>query len=408
MRTARRIASSAALGYTYRRTYCEERNNRTANVNFETLDRVTGNYENRIKFNSAPEKVFEYYASKKESSSDRPAMSFSDFMHSLIPHTFKSSYLVVPPELYDDLRHLIDLDGDGVVSFSEYIFCTSLITTSYSDLKTAFKMFSNERGKLGYAEFSDFMTAIIRQSPRGAKYRPTVALDPRGVSCSQSVKEIVADSDFSTYLFGKNPAKSTKEIDFSDLIQLIKRIQQSILYYEFARHSSGTNLTKTKSERLNDCISAAEFATLLAGFMKPNSIEKYSDRVQKIDWSDLPPITFQDLRVFESLTIDIPRLRKAIHLLRNMGGQLDRKGLVYMMEKMVPEKSKNSDTIAEIVFRVFDDNGDGVLCDEEFVAVLENRLKRWNPVQLPCLNIPCVIGRIKVCYQSNLSTSDSF
>jgi hypothetical protein len=47
-------------------------------------DKIRGNYENKIRFFAAPEKVFEIFASEQDG--DELVMSYGDFLHAMTPY----------------------------------------------------------------------------------------------------------------------------------------------------------------------------------------------------------------------------------------------------------------------------------------------------------------------------------
>eukprot|EP00397_Hematodinium_sp_SG-2012_P034591 GEMP01037112.1.p1 GENE.GEMP01037112.1~~GEMP01037112.1.p1 ORF type:complete len:403 (+),score=93.32 GEMP01037112.1:236-1444(+) len=353
---------------------------------FESLDRVRGNYENRIKFFSNPEKIFEYFATTTDKDG-APVMSQKDFMNSLVPHTFKPEYLIVPEWVYNKVLLLADLDGDGLISFAEFLFFTSLITISRSDLTIAFNIFC-DKGNLSYEGFCDMMVALLKHSSHGGRYCQLTRFDPRGVATSLTIEQIVEQSAIALYFFGNNPETSKKTINFRAVEKLFARLKEDVLYFEFARHSSRcpTELAARKKERAAATITAKQMGTLMSGYINPNDIETYANNVEKMDWSDVEDITFAEVRLFDSLTNDVQKLSTAIDFMMLKGIMLDRHGLAYLIEH-ISQNGRLADgaeershlrvkALVEIIFRVFDANGNGVLSDEEFLQTLKIRRDR--------------------------------
>lgn len=87
-------------------------------------DRIRGSYENKVRFFSSPEKVFEVFSHTKTESGEL-RMSYADFLHALTPYTHGE--LTHCSEKYleqnnEKIKHVIDYDGDGSISFPEFIF----------------------------------------------------------------------------------------------------------------------------------------------------------------------------------------------------------------------------------------------------------------------------------------------
>jgi hypothetical protein len=87
-------------------------------------DKIRGSYENKIRFFSSPEKVFEVFSSITTEAGEI-RMSYGDFLHALTPYTYgelnngSDEYLKKNSER---IAHIIDYDGDGSISFTEFVF----------------------------------------------------------------------------------------------------------------------------------------------------------------------------------------------------------------------------------------------------------------------------------------------
>jgi hypothetical protein len=87
-------------------------------------DRIRGSYENKIRFFSSPEKVFEVFSSIRTESGE-VKMSYSDFLHALTPYTHGELNSVSDEyikEQSEHIRSIIDYDDDGSISFTEFVF----------------------------------------------------------------------------------------------------------------------------------------------------------------------------------------------------------------------------------------------------------------------------------------------
>lgn len=60
-------------------------NQQQAECEASRQDRIRGNYENKIRFYAAPEKMFEVFAGQKMEDGNFE-MSFADFLHALTPY----------------------------------------------------------------------------------------------------------------------------------------------------------------------------------------------------------------------------------------------------------------------------------------------------------------------------------
>jgi len=94
-------------------------------------DRIRGNYENKIRFFAAPEKVFEIFASEEDEGDQSTQMSYSDFLHCLTP--YNNGELISDEDIKEYLKNntprifeVADPDKNGQISYTEFIFFLTL------------------------------------------------------------------------------------------------------------------------------------------------------------------------------------------------------------------------------------------------------------------------------------------
>ncbi|KAI9378597.1 hypothetical protein POPTR_018G118008v4, partial [Populus trichocarpa] len=115
--------------------------------------RVFFNYEKRIRLQSPPEKVFEYFESFKTPDGE-VLVTPAELMRAVVPvfppsesNRIREGFLrgeTVPGELHcapSRFFMLFDTNSDGLISFSEYIFFVTLLSIPESSFSVAFKMF---------------------------------------------------------------------------------------------------------------------------------------------------------------------------------------------------------------------------------------------------------------------------
>ena len=97
--------------------------------NAPRAEKIRGNYENKIRFFSPPEKSFEIFSSTKTEEGEF-RMSYKDFLHAMTPYCYTpyfedgDEYL---KEHKPDILSQVDADGDGTISFTEYFFFLVLL-----------------------------------------------------------------------------------------------------------------------------------------------------------------------------------------------------------------------------------------------------------------------------------------
>lgn len=91
-------------------------------------DRIRGTYENKIRFFSPPEKIFETFATAKDAEGQL-VMTYADFFRALTPYNYteikdnKSYFEKHQP----DVLKVADANGDGVISFPEFLFFITIL-----------------------------------------------------------------------------------------------------------------------------------------------------------------------------------------------------------------------------------------------------------------------------------------
>ena len=139
---------------------------------------------------SSPEKIFEYFATvKKGSGVDKQwFMKPSDFIRAITPYSFKegsevgmkkSNSTILDDTLLEVLT-AIDQDGDGLISFSEFIFFSTLLAIPPKYFKVAFNLFDEDgNGSVSANEFKEVMRLLRESNPLAKAQRS------KYVYCSQ-------------------------------------------------------------------------------------------------------------------------------------------------------------------------------------------------------------------------------
>jgi Ca2+-binding EF-hand superfamily protein len=132
-------------------------------------DRIRGAYENKIRFFSSPEKVFEVFSSINTESGEL-RMSYADFLHALTPYTHgelstcSEKYL---EENKDKIKNIIDFDGDGSISFPEFVFFLTVFQIPPGILRKTFRKY--EDGKMNKQQFSEELSELRHKTLQGSK-----------------------------------------------------------------------------------------------------------------------------------------------------------------------------------------------------------------------------------------------
>ena len=99
--------------------------------NASRAEKIRGNYENKIRFFSPPEKSFEIFSSEKTEEGEM-RMSYKDFLHAMTPYCYTAFFEDEDVDAYlkdhrPSILKKVDADGDGTISFTEYFFFLVLL-----------------------------------------------------------------------------------------------------------------------------------------------------------------------------------------------------------------------------------------------------------------------------------------
>ncbi|KAJ0030385.1 hypothetical protein Pint_14734 [Pistacia integerrima] len=329
--------------------------------------RIFFNYEKRIRMQSPPEKVFEYFASFR-SNAGEVLMTPADLMRAIVPvfppsesNRVREGFLRgerVPGELHcapSKFFMLFDTNNDGLVSFPEYIFFVTLLSIPESSFSVAFKMFDlNNNGEIDREEFKKVMNLMRSQNRQGARHR-----DGRRVGFK--VAEPVENGGLVEYFFGKDGKTCLQHERF---VQFLRDLHDEILELEFAHYDC----------KLRGNISAKDFALSVVASADISHINKLLDRVDELN--NEPHlrnirITFEEFKAFAEHRKKLQFLSIAIFTYGKANGVLTKKDFQRAASQVCGISI--TDNLVDIIFHVFDTNRDGSLSSDEFVRVLQRR-----------------------------------
>ncbi|GJQ69811.1 hypothetical protein Trydic_g22365 [Trypoxylus dichotomus] len=336
-------------------------------------DRKIIEYENRIRQYSTPDKVFRYFATLQVqgSSSDQHEiyMTPEDFLRSITPGSKQPDGLGLDQyKKYDPktAHHKLDLSlhegsifyklgSSGLITFSDYIFLLTVLSTSRRHFEIAFRMFDlNGDGDVDCEEFEKVATLIRHQTSIGSRHRDHA-------NTGNTFKGV--NSALTTYFFGPN---LKQKLTIEKFLDFQEQLQKEILSLEFQR----------KNPDENGKISEADFTELLlayAGYPDKKKA-KMLKRVKKTFKESTQGVAKEDyLNLFHFLN-NINDVDTALTFYHIAGASIDEATLKHVARTVAHVEL--SDHIIHVVFTIFDENQDGQLSNREFIAVMKNRLLR--------------------------------
>ncbi|OXA52924.1 calcium uptake protein 1 homolog, mitochondrial isoform X2 [Folsomia candida] len=345
---------------------------KSAKVGFR--DRKIIEYENRIRQYSTPDKTFRYFASLQVvhvNGETEIFMTPDDFLRSITPGIKQPDGLGLDQfKRYDPKQagKLLELDlhrdsifyklgSAGLISFSDYVFLLTVLSTSRRHFEIAFRMFDlNGDGDVDVEEFEK-VTALIRQRTSiGARHRE------HSVSVN-SLREM--NSALNSYFFGTT---RREKLTIEKFLEFQMQLQTEILKLEFKR----------KEPNDNGKINETDFAELLLAYAgyPPKKKARMLKRVKRKckDKEYATGVSLDDYQKFFHLLSNINDVDTALTFYHIAGAAIDQSTLKHVARTVAHVEL--SDHIVDVVFTLFDENMDGQLSNREFVAVMKNRLMR--------------------------------
>lgn len=321
------------------------------------------NYEKRIRKNSAPDKVYAYFASVAcEDGSHR--MTFADLARSVLPVFqptgsigIKSGALPGEPIAgipWCDASELIqtfDLDEDGLVSYPEYLVFLALYRMQRKECESFFRRFDADGdGKLSRDEFERMIENIMA----------TEKLDKKGYGLRTGMKgkdnEEPPQTALTKYVYQEQEDPSGISLEQFKLF--LQSLHDDIVWAEFSHYDV---------ER-KGWICGQDFAKAMIAGADVTSISKYLQRVREMprQWLETR-VNFEQFYSFRVLQEKLGESEQVSDLFADCNLREFRESTRACTLEDMP------DNIIDIVFRLFDANRDGIICKEEFIDVFAKK-----------------------------------
>ena len=202
-----------------------------------TVDRIRGNYENKIRFFANPEKIFETFANIREE--EGVFMSYKDFFHSLTPYNFnvpsegKKDYF---EENTPEIMSLVDVNNDKKIDFNEYIFFITILQLHEGEMKRTFKKINPEKETMTKEQFEVELTKLRKATALGSKQQNKSIL-PDGRKITTVEDDLLkCNKSLIAHLF-----KGKEAIDIHDFTDLKRKLKEALLHYEFNQFDTDDN-----------------------------------------------------------------------------------------------------------------------------------------------------------------------
>ncbi|XP_019481112.1 PREDICTED: calcium uptake protein 1, mitochondrial isoform X1 [Hipposideros armiger] len=342
-------------------------------------DRKVMEYENRIRAYSTPDKIFRYFATLKvisEHGESEVFMTPEDFVRSITPNEKQPEHLGLDQyiikrfdgkdfwqtekiaqerEKFADEGSIFYTLGEcGLISFSDYIFLTTVLSTPQRNFEIAFKMFDlNGDGEVDMEEFEQVQSIIRSQTSMGMRHRdrPTTGNTLKSGLCSA----------LTTYFFG---ADLKGKLTIKNFLEFQRKLQHDVLKLEFERH-----------DPVDGRITERQFGGMLLAYSGVQSKKLTAMQKQlKKHFKEGKGLTFQEVENFFTFLKNINDVDTALSFYHMAGASLDKVTMQQVARTVA--KVELSDHVCDVVFALFDCDGNGELSNKEFVSIMKQRLMR--------------------------------
>ncbi|XP_033835370.1 calcium uptake protein 1, mitochondrial isoform X1 [Periophthalmus magnuspinnatus] len=337
-------------------------------------DRKVMEYENRIRAYSTPDKIFRYFATLKVISEHGDAevyMTPQDFIRSITPNEkqpenlgldqfivkrYDGKKIAQEREKFADEDSIFYTLGEcGLISFSDYIFLTTVLSTPQRNFEIAFKMFDlNGDGEVDLEEFEQVQSIIRSQTSMGMRHRDRS-------TTGNTLKTAGCSSALTTYFFGED---LKGKLTIGSFLEFQRKLQHDVLKLEFERN-----------DPMDGRITERQFGGMLLAYSGVQSRKlKLMQKGLKKMFKDAQGITFEEVENFFTFLKNVNDVDTALSFYHMAGASIDKVTMKQVARTVA--KVELSDHVCDVVFALFDCDGNGELSNKEFIAIMKQRLMR--------------------------------
>uniref|UniRef100_A0A8C6LB00 Calcium uptake protein 1, mitochondrial n=2 Tax=Nothobranchius TaxID=28779 RepID=A0A8C6LB00_NOTFU len=341
-------------------------------------DRKVMEYENRIRAYSTPDKIFRYFATLKvinENGDAEVYMTPQDFIRSITPNEKQPENLGLDQfivkrydgkdfwqkiaqerEKFADEDSIFYTLGEcGLISFSDYIFLTTVLSTPQRNFEIAFKMFDlNGDGEVDLEEFEQVQSIIRSQTSMGMRHRDRS-------TTGNTLKTAGCSSALTTYFFGED---LKGKLTISSFLEFQRKLQHDVLKLEFERNDPADGR-----------ITERQFGGMLLAYsgVQSRKLKQMQKGLKKM-FKDAQGITFVEVENFFTFLKNVNDVDTALSFYHMAGASIDKVTMKQVARTVA--KVELSDHVCDVVFALFDCDGNGELSNKEFIAIMKQRLMR--------------------------------
>ncbi|KAF2068748.1 hypothetical protein CYY_009929 [Polysphondylium violaceum] len=322
-------------------------------------EKIINNYQNRIREYSTPEKIFQCFASVKKGG--QYYMTAEDFIRAILPHQFKSASETGTKSKSLNLDknklplsfQIADVDGDGLISYSEFMFFSTLLSIPENSVAIAFKIMDvNHDNSIDANEFMSIIRILSTQSEFSKTATATTPNTP------------ISSQGFISHLFG---ADGKKKLSLEQFQNFLSQLRKDVLNLEF----------KFYDPQNTGYISQRDFGLLLVSYSKLGKLESHINAINSLPNTvddKNKGISFEQFASFNKLLDKLEDVELSMDLYKGINQPFSKKQFRYV-SKIVCDVNPQPEVV-DTVYKIFDTDQNGDLAKDEFVSIMERRKYR--------------------------------
>uniref|UniRef100_A0A8D2JM67 Calcium uptake protein 2, mitochondrial n=1 Tax=Sciurus vulgaris TaxID=55149 RepID=A0A8D2JM67_SCIVU len=251
--------------------------------------------------------------------------------------------------------------GDGLISYTEYLFLLTILTKPHTGFHVAFKMLDADGNEMiEKKEFFKLQKIISKQDD-------LKTMKTNEIECQEPIeKEPEINTTLQMHFFGK---RGERKLHYKEFRRFTENLQTEIQEMEFLQFSKGLSFMRKE-----------DFAEWLLFFTNTENKDIYWKNVRE-KLSAGESISLDEFKSFCHFTTHLEDFAIAMQMfsLAHRPVRLAE----FKRAVKVATGQELSNNILDTVFKIFDLDGDECLSHGEFLGVLKNRMHRglWVPQQ---------------------------
>lgn len=296
-------------------------------------------------------KIFQRYASHRDSISGSPLMTPDDFIRSIIDRNQQQATTAAPKKAPDSntlrlLFQMADTKETGMINLSEYIILFKFLTTPENEFEMAFRMFDvNNDGSISKDEF--------KHALKNNRYVNT---------------DFDFDCELMTRFFGRDGHSTLSYHQFSQFMRLLT---EEIRRQEFQRMDSDGD----------GYISASQFGQLLTGYISQSELpQRINQNIRKLSETS-EKISYAEFDAFNRIMSNLQAVASSIRNAAGPDGKIDKTSFSRAARRITGIVLSPMEV--SIIFKMFASSNEDVLSREdyeEFINILNHDTERRQAV----------------------------